>query len=155
MIQVDNLTVQYGSETALRNMSLMVKQGEFVLISGPSGCGKSTLVLCLAGLIPQALPANVTGQVQILGLDTRTHPLPALAQHVGVVFQNPATQLFNATVEEEVAFAPRNLNLPGDEIEGRVRRSLATTGIEHLRRRSVRALSGGEQQRVAIAAVLA
>jgi energy-coupling factor transport system ATP-binding protein len=74
---------------------------------------------------------------------------------VGVVFQNPATQLFNTTVEEEIAFAPRNLNLTGDEIEARVRRSLATTGIEHLRKRPVRALSGGEQQRVAIASVLA
>lgn len=82
-----------------------MKQGEFVLISGPSSCGKSTLVLCLAGLIPQAVPANLTGRVQVLGLDTRTHPVPALAQHVGVVFQNSATQLFNATVEEEVALA--------------------------------------------------
>jgi energy-coupling factor transporter ATP-binding protein EcfA2 len=155
MIQVDNLAVKYGSQTVLHDVSLTVKRGEFVLVSGPSGCGKSTLVLCLAGLIPQALPANLTGQVRVNGLDTRTHPLPALARHVGVVFQNPATQLFNATVEEEVAFAPRNLNLPGDEIEARVRRSLVATGIEHLCKRSVRALSGGEQQRVAVAAVLA
>ena len=155
MIHVDHLTVRYGSQPVLSNVSLHVERGEFVLVSGPSGCGKSTLALCLAGLIPQAVPATVSGRVQVNGLDTQAHPLPLLSRQVGVVFQNPATQLFNATVEEEVAFAPRNLGLPGDEIEGRVRQSLAATGIEHLRQRPVRALSGGEQQRVAIAAVLA
>ena len=155
MIHIDHLTARYGSRLVLNNVSLDVEQGEFVLISGPSGSGKSTLALCLAGLIPQAVPANLSGRVTVAGLDTQTHPLPALARQVGVVFQNPATQLFNTTVEEEIAFAPRNLSLPGEEIEARVRQSLAATGIEHLRQRSVRALSGGEQQRVAIAAVLA
>jgi energy-coupling factor transporter ATP-binding protein EcfA2 len=155
VIRVDNLTVRYGSQPVLSDLSLQVAPGEFVLVSGPSGCGKSTLALCLAGLIPQAVPATVSGRVQVNGLDTQAHPLPLLSRQVGVVFQNPATQLFNATVEEEVAFAPRNLALPGEEIESRVRQSLAATGITHLRRRPVRALSGGEQQRVAIASVLA
>ena len=155
MIQVDHLTVRYGSQPALDDVSLAIKPGEFVLVSGPSGCGKSTLALCLAGLIPQAVPADLSGQVQVNGFDTQAHALPHLARQVGVVFQNPATQLFNATVEEEVAFGPHNLNLPGEEIEARVRESLAAIGIEGLRRRPTRALSGGEQQRVAIAAVLA
>jgi len=155
VIRVDTLTVRYGSQPILNDLSLQVAPGEFVLVSGPSGCGKSTLALCLAGLIPQAVPATVSGRVQVNGLDTQAHPLPLLSRQVGVVFQNPATQLFNATVEEEVAFAPRNLALPGEEIEARVLHSLASTGIEHLRRRLVRTLSGGEQQRVAIASVLA
>jgi energy-coupling factor transporter ATP-binding protein EcfA2 len=155
VIHAHHLTVRYGSRLALSDISLKVSRGEFLLVSGPSGCGKSTLALCLVGLIPQAVPAHLSGQVMVNRLDTQVHPLSVLARQAGIVFQNPATQLFNATVEEEVAFAPRNLNLPGEEIEARVRRSLASSGIEHLRRRSVRALSGGEQQRVAIAAVLA
>ena len=155
MIDIASLTVRYGSRAALSDISLQVRQGEFVLVSGPSGCGKSTLALCLAGLIPQAIPATVSGRVTVAGLDTRVEPLPRLARQVGMVFQNPATQLFNITVEEEVAFAPRNLNLPPEEIERRVERAVAATGIAHLRRRAVRTLSGGEQQRVAIASVLA
>ena len=155
MIHTHHLTVHYGSRPVLHDVSLKVKQGEFVLLSGPSGCGKSTLALCLAGLIPQTVPATVSGRVMVAGLDTQEHSAPELARRVGLIFQNPATQLFNATVKEEVAFAPRNLNLPGEEIEARVKRALAVTGIEHLQRRSVRDLSGGEQQRVAIASVLA
>jgi len=155
MIAVSHLTVNYGYQRALSDLSLDVARGEFVLISGASGCGKSTLALCLAGLVPHAVPAKLAGQVTVAGLDTQRHTLPLLAREVGLVFQNPATQLFNATVEEEIAFAPRNLNLPPGEIEARVQESMAATGIQHLQGRLVRALSGGEQQRVAIAAVLA
>jgi energy-coupling factor transporter ATP-binding protein EcfA2 len=155
MLRVDRLTVRYGSRLTLDDITLMVEPGEFVLLSGPSGCGKSTLALCLAGLIPWAMPARTSGCVTVDGLDTQAHSLPILARHVGLVFQNPATQLFNATVEEEIAFAPRNLGLSGQEIEVRVRQALVATGVERLRDRSVCALSGGEQQRVAIAAVLA
>lgn len=155
MIHVNRLSVRYGAQPALNDLSLSIQKGAFLLLSGPSGCGKSTLALCLAGLIPQAVRAELSGRVEVNGLDTQVHPLPDLARQVGIVFQNPATQLFNATVEQEVAFAPHNLGLPGEKIAARVRRSLAAVGIEHLRRRSVRTLSGGEQQRLAIAAVLA
>ncbi len=155
MILVENLTVRYGSEAVLKDASLRVRPGEFVLVSGPSGCGKSTLALCLAGLIPGAVDANMAGRVRVAGLDTTRHSPATLAQQVGLVFQNPATQLFNATVDEEIAFAPTNLNRPAAEIKERVRHALAATGIEHLRGRTVRHLSAGEQQRVAIAAVLA
>ncbi len=155
MIQVQDLSVSYGTRQALRGINLTVSPGEFVLVSGPSGCGKSTLALALTGLIPQAIPANFSGRVVVNGKDTQLHPLPELAQQAGLVFQNPAVQLFNSTVEEEVSFAPRNLNLPAEQVAARVRESLAATGIAPLRRRQVRSLSGGEQQRVAIASVLA
>ncbi len=155
MIDVAGLTVSFGAQAALSDVSLHIARGEFVLVSGPSGCGKSTLALCLAGLIPQAVAARTAGRVTVAGLDTQVEPLPRLAHQVGVVFQNPATQLFNVTVEEEVAFAPHNLGLPAAEVESRVEQALSATGIAHLRRRALRTLSGGEQQRVAIAAVLA
>lgn len=157
MIHLEHVTVHYGPRPALRDISLHIQKGEFVLITGPSGCGKSTLALCLSGLIPHSpgIAAELTGRVLVDGLDTREHPLPTLARHIGIVFQNPATQLFNITVDEEVAFAPQNLGMPADEVEGRVTWALEATGITHLRHRAVRTLSGGEQQRVAIAATLA
>ncbi|MCR4407257.1 MAG: ATP-binding cassette domain-containing protein [Anaerolineae bacterium] len=154
-VQIHHLTVYYGSVCALSDVSLDVEAGLFTLISGPSGCGKSTLALCLGGLIPHILSARMAGQVRVNGLDTSAHPPGDLASHVGLVFQNPATQLFNATVDEEVAFAPRNLGLPAEEIVARVAFALEATGIAHLRSRDVRTLSTGEQQRVAIASVLA
>ncbi len=155
ILQIRDLTVHYGSLCALSGVSLDIEAGSFTLISGPSGCGKSTLALCLGGLIPHVSSARVTGQVQVNGLDTGDHSLAELARHIGLVFQNPATQLFNATVDEEVAFAPRNLGLPSEEIAARVTFALEATGIAHLRGRDVRTLSTGEQQRVAIASVLA
>jgi energy-coupling factor transporter ATP-binding protein EcfA2 len=175
MIEVTDLTVHYGERPALEDVSFTVGRGEFVLLSGPSGCGKSTLARALNGLIPHAWPhpsttlrrgsgqgsghcassARVMGRVVVDGLETAAHSLPELAAHVGLVFQNPATQLFNATVEEEIAFAPRNLGLPAEEVVARVAFALDAVGISPLRGRAIRTLSSGEQQRVAIASVLA
>ncbi|HID87760.1 MAG TPA: ATP-binding cassette domain-containing protein, partial [Anaerolineae bacterium] len=155
MIEVDQLTVRYDDEKALDGLSLRLRPGEFVLVTGPSGCGKSTLARALAGLIPHASSARMTGRVVVNGLDTRQHPLPILAGHVGLVFQNPATQLFCLRVEEEVAFGPRNLGLPAKEVARRVEWALAAAGLEHLRGRRVNALSDGEKQRLAIASILA
>jgi energy-coupling factor transport system ATP-binding protein len=155
MIEVRNLHVRYPEAHALRGVSLTVEAGDFVLIGGPSGGGKSTLAHTLLGLIPQTTPAEVEGHISVAGLDPRQHSVAQIAAHVGLVFQNPATQLFNGTVEEEVAFGPRNLGLPPHEIASRVEYALEATGGVYLRGRSVRHLSSGEQQRVTIAAALA
>jgi energy-coupling factor transporter ATP-binding protein EcfA2 len=155
MIEVTDLTVHYGKQPALESISFTVGRGEFVLLSGPSGCGKSTLARSLNGLIPHTSSAKMAGRVVVDGLETAAHSLPELAAHVGLVFQNPATQLFNATVEEEIAFAPRNLGLPAEEVAARVAFALDATAISPLRGRAIRTLSSGEQQRVAIASVLA
>jgi energy-coupling factor transporter ATP-binding protein EcfA2 len=155
MIQVDDLTVYYGQHRVLGELSLSIRPGEFVLVTGPSGSGKSTLLRALAGLIPHSSLARMEGRVAVDGLDTRQHTLPVLAGHVGLVFQNPATQLFCLRVEEEVAFGPRNLGLPPDEVARRVEWALAAAGLEHLRGCRVNTLSDGEKQRLAIAAVLA
>jgi energy-coupling factor transporter ATP-binding protein EcfA2 len=159
MIEVDDLTVCYGQRRVLGSkrsgLSLSIRPGEFVLVTGPSGSGKSTLLRALAGLIPHASLARLEGRVVVDGLDTQEHSLPVLAGHVGLVFQNPATQLFCLRVEEEVAFGPRNLGLPPDEVAQQVEWALGAAGLEHLRGRRVNTLSDGEKQRLAIAAVLA
>lgn len=155
MIAVRDLSIRYGDVRAVDGVSLSIPEGQFVVVTGPSGCGKSTLARALAGLIPHALPADMSGQVVVAGLDTRHTPIAGLAQHVGMVFQNPATQLFHLTVEDEVAFGPRNLGLSGDEIAARVNWALRAVGLHAFRRRCPAELSGGEKQRVAIASALA
>jgi len=155
MIELEALSVRYGAQPALDRVSLGIAAGEFVLIGGPSGCGKSTLARVLAGLIPAVIPARIEGHARVAGLDPLCTTPAGLATHVGLVFQNPATQLFCLTVGEEVAFGPRNLGLGGDEVRERVDWALQATGLEELRGRAPLELSGGGQQRLAIAAALA
>ncbi len=154
-IRVSDLHVRYPQAHALRGVSLSVPAGSFLLIGGPSGGGKSTLAQALVGLIPQMVPAEVRGHISVGGLDPRQHPVAQMATRVGLVLQNPAAQLFCGTVEEEVGFGPRNLGLPPEEVAARIEYSLDAVGCADLRHRPVRYLSGGEQQRVVIAAVLA
>lgn len=155
MIRLRGLRVAYDRTAALEVPALHIARGEYVLLTGPSGSGKSTLLLALAGLIPELIPARLEGEIMIAGRDARGQRVAERARQVGMVYQNPTTQLFHETVAEEVAFGPRNLGLPEDEIARRVTGTLAAVGIAHLRERAVRELSGGEQQRVAIAATLA
>ena len=154
-LALEGLSVKYGSRTALRNVDLSVASGECVLLAGPSGSGKSTLIRCLNRLIPQCLPAEVGGRIFLDGRPVDGAPVAELSRQVGIVFQNPRTQLFNVRVEDEVAFGPRNLGLDHAEVERRVEWALSAVGLAHLRPRSTHALSGGERQRLAIAAVLA
>lgn len=157
IVEVCSLSYTYpGSpKPTLTNVNLSVEEGEFILLTGPSGCGKTTLCRCLNGLIPNSYGGEFTGKVIVDGLVTTEHPVYEIAQHVGLVFQNPENELFCTSVEREVAFGPENLALPRDEIRKRVEESLAMVGISHLRDKSPEELSGGEQQKVAIAALLA
>lgn len=155
VIQVDHLTVRYETEAVLEDVCFQVSQGECLLVTGPSGCGKSTLARVLTGLIPHAIESRLEGQVCVDGLDISRHSIPELSEHVGAVFQNPASQLFHLRVEDEVAFGPRNLGLSEQEARQRVDWALEALGILELRARRPVELSGGQKQRVAIAAALA
>ena len=132
-----------------------VVDGEVALIIGKSGGGKSTLVNCFNGVIPHIFKGNDPDGVVVYGNAVKQTPLPKLSTMVGTLLQDPETQVLNYTVEEEIAFGPENLMMPTDEIQRRVDLAIATTGIENLRERETYVLSGGELQRVALAAVLA
>lgn len=155
MITVRDLSVCYHDVPALTNISLEIDAGQWVLISGPSGCGKSTLARALCGILPQAVPATMSGTIKIAGLNTRTDPMATLSQQVGIVFQNPGSQLFHLRVEDEVAFGPRNLGLDDTEVAARTAWALEATDLTALRDRKPAELSGGQKQILAIAAVLA
>jgi energy-coupling factor transport system ATP-binding protein len=155
MIRVENLSVWYGDLPALLNVSFEVEQGECILVTGPSGCGKSTLGRVLTGLIPQVIPAELSGSVQVAGLDVAAHTPAEISATVGTVFQDPSTHLFHLKVADEVAFGPQNLGLPRDEIERRSRWAMETLGLLELADRKPTDLSGGQKQRLAIASALA
>jgi energy-coupling factor transporter ATP-binding protein EcfA2 len=126
-----------------------------VLVLGPSGSGKSTLTLCLDGLIPHLVEGDYAGEVVVAGLVVGDSPVHLLAQETGLVFQDPDTQFCTLTVEDEIAFGLENLRRAPDEIEAAIDRSLLSVGLPGFRERRLATLSGGEKQRVALAAVLA
>lgn len=142
-----------GERDALEDIDLVVDDGEFLGVIGHTGSGKSTLVqLMNALLVPTA------GRVLVDGMDTRERKLRRKVRTtVGLAFQYPETQLFANTVAEDVAFGPRNLDLPDDEVDRRVREALERVGMDYaeVAQRSPFDLSGGQQRRVALAGILA
>lgn len=134
---------------AVRDVELRIERGERVLLLGPSGAGKSTLLAALAGLLSED-SGDQSGTVLIDGADAR-----ARRDRVGILFQDPQTQLVMARAGDDVAFGLENRAVPPDEIWPRVDNALATVGFAYGRGRRVDTLSGGEQQRLALAGTLA
>ncbi len=143
-----------SKEWALEKVSLEVEKGEFVTLLGANGSGKSTLCMLANGLIPHALPGELQGKVSVFGYDVVEHSVAELSTIVGMVFQEPESQLFCMSVEEEVAFGPENLAVPREELRDRVEWALELVGMKGYNDRSPFSLSGGQKQRVAIAAAL-
>ena len=142
-------------EPALADVSLSVPAGQCVVLTGGSGCGKTTLTRLANGLIPVSYDGELAGSVRIAGKDAGSWEMDALCRRVGSVFQNPRSQFFNLDTTSEVAFGCENLGLSRAEMHRRVDGAFALLGIEHLRDRDIRALSGGQRQMVAIASVCA
>jgi energy-coupling factor transporter ATP-binding protein EcfA2 len=156
IISVTDLRVTYAAadRPALDGVDLEIAAGESVGVMGLTGAGKTTLGLCLNGVIPQLLPASVTGRVVVAGRDAATTPVRDVAQTVGMIFDNPEYQLSQPTVAEEVAFGLETLGVAAEAMPERITTALRAVGLEGLGDRSPYALSGGQQQRLAIAAVL-
>jgi cobalt/nickel transport system ATP-binding protein len=144
-----DFTFQEGTQ-ALQSVDFRAAGGEFVAMLASNGSGKTTLIRVLMGLLkPQK------GRVLIGGKDIRDLTSREMYRKVGLVFQNPDDQLFAATVEDDVAFGPRNLGLPEPEVQRRVAEALAAVAAEKLCSRAVHHLSFGEKKRVCLAGVLA
>jgi energy-coupling factor transport system ATP-binding protein len=157
LIVLDDVRIRHaGADTATPDgVTLEIRPGEVVLVLGPSGCGKSTLTLALNGLIPHAVPAELSGHVTVAGLDSAEHPVAVLSTHVAMVFQDPDAQVVTGSLLDEVAFAPENLLIPADEVLARAERALKLVGLWERRGDNPDRLSGGGRQRLAIACALA
>lgn len=151
MIEVEGVHFVYPNRVeALKGVSLVIKDGEFVAIMGQNGAGKTTLVKHFNGLLKPS-----KGIVRVDGVETTKTSVAALSRNAGFVFQNPDHQLFSETVEEEIAFALKNFGFEADVIENRISWALNLLGLAQYRKTSPFLLSGGERKRVALASVLA
>ncbi|MDI9476767.1 MAG: energy-coupling factor ABC transporter ATP-binding protein [Natronincolaceae bacterium] len=156
-IEVNDLYYKYEGNLReiLNGVNLKVVEGEAVAIVGLSGCGKSTLLYNICGIIPHIYKGEARGQVKIWGKNILDMKLPEIATKVGIVFQDPDTQLFSPTVENEIAFGPENLCVAREEIGLRIERVLKIVNMEKYRLENPNSLSGGQKQLIAIASVLA
>ncbi|HLR20664.1 MAG TPA: energy-coupling factor transporter ATPase [Tissierellaceae bacterium] len=157
MIGMENITYKYRSYiedemvAAVKNVSLDVKKGEFLVILGHNGSGKSTLAKMMNGLL---MPTS--GEVSVMGMNTKDEEkIWDIRQKAGIVFQNPDNQIVATIVEEDVAFGPENQGVPPKEIRRRVDESLAIVEMSDYKKHAPHLLSGGQKQRVAIAGILA
>jgi energy-coupling factor transport system ATP-binding protein len=152
VIQVEDLKFNYPMQEAqaVRGVNFNIYPGEFVALIGQNGSGKTTILKNLLGLLKPT-----SGRVVIAGSDTRQIAVADLARHVGFVLQNPDDQLFATTVEEEIAFGPRNLGLDPEAVKERVAKAMAAVGLEGMGEEFPPALPKGERAKVVIACALA
>lgn len=156
IINLSHISYNYEETSALNDISLEIYAGELIFFTGPNGCGKSTLFKLLNGLI---FPTKGEYYFDNKKIDKNTLQDNIFAKNfhkrIGYIFQNPDVQLFNATVYNEIAFGPRQMNLNEEIIHQRVNELLIYLNIQHLQDRPPYHLSGGEQKKVALAAILA
>lgn len=167
LLELKNVSFQYGTNRsentssvddntyALNRVNLKIYPGEFVGIIGPSGSGKTTLASLFSGAIPHHYSGELLGSVKIAGQDTKNLALTNIVCLIGSVIQDIDAQMVAANVEDEILFGLENFGVPHDEIPNRIASSLETVGISDLRNRDLDTLSGGQKQKVAIAAILA
>lgn len=157
MIQIEDLRFRYQNSPAptLKGVDLNIRPGEWLVISGNSGSGKSTLALALAGFLEKIIPGEMSGQILLDDKDIKTLDIHEVAEKVFLVQQNPENQFCTLTVREELAFGLENRCVPIDEIERRVQSALNAIQAKELIDERLDQLSGGEQQKIAIATALA
>lgn len=158
IVNLQNVTYKYPltQTPVLQNINLQVSEGEFVAIIGPNGAGKSTLCYAIAGFVPHFFKGEISGTVEVAGVESGKSSLSEWVLNVGLAFQNPFNQISGAkyTVFEELAFGLENIGVPRDEMPARVEGAMRLTGISALADRPPYSLSGGQQQRVALASIL-
>ena len=157
MIAVRGLSFRYkgSAADALRDLDMTIEDGDFIGVTGPSGAGKTTFTQSICGLVPHRRAGDFFGSVTVDGLDTVDSSLTELALHVGYVFQDIDSGMVAAQVEDEILFGLESFGVPHAEIPARITAALEDVGISDLRFRAIDSLSGGQKQKVAIAAILA
>ena len=157
IIKLDDVSFSYGHEAqnALDHVSLAIEKGEFVGVIGPSGAGKSTLAAVMSGAIPHHYTGQLFGATLVDDRDTCEITLTDISRVVGSVLQDIDAQMVAPIVEDEMLFGLENFGIPHDQIEERISQTLTTVGISDLRHREIATLSGGQKQKVAIAAIIA
>jgi len=151
LIKVEKLYFSYDNgEEVLHNLNFSVRRGESIGLIGANGVGKSTFLKLLVGL-----NMGFEGKLEVAGNEMNKENLNHIREHIGYVFQDSDSQMFMTTVEEDVAFGPKNYGLSDEEVERRVSEALEKTHISHLREKAVYKLSGGEKKLAAIATILA
>ena len=156
-IEFKNVAFTYegANKPALKDINLTVSSGEIILITGPAGSGKTTLCSCINGLVPHYHEGELSGDVFVKEYNTRIARVGGLASIVGMVFQDPESQLVTNSVADEVAFGPENLGVPRETIKERIAEALKATRLEGYDEREPHTLSGGEQQACVIASIYA
>lgn len=159
IIEMECVSFSYGTAAdgayALKDIDLSVEEGTFVGLVGPSGAGKSTLASAITGAIPHHYRGRLFGSTLVAGLDTCEASLTDIAKVAGSVLQDIDAQMVASVVEDELLFGLENFGIDHREIEGRIASALDAVGIADLRHREIATLSGGQKQKVAIAAILA
>jgi len=155
IIKISHLFFEYeGGIKAIEDLSFEVKAGEWLAVMGPNGAGKTTLCHILCGVIPNIYNGKRKGETWVCGLDPWKKPIYEVARNVGVVSQDPDSQLIMPTLKTELAFGPASLGVPLDEIMRRINEALEIVGLNGYEDRHPKDLSGGQKQRAAIAATL-
>jgi energy-coupling factor transporter ATP-binding protein EcfA2 len=156
IITLEDVSYRYprSGKWALKNINLAIEQGEIVAVMGENGSGKTTFCKLFNGIIPHSHGGVLKGTVMVAGMVTAESAIADLAGSVGMVLDDPETQIFTGSVRNEVAFGPENFLVPPDEIRERVQWALGVAGLSEYADRAPTALSEGQKQRLAIASAL-
>ncbi len=155
ILEIRDYSFWYPDGTqALKEINLDMEEGELLTVMGRNGAGKTTLCLSVVGIIPNIFPGEIKGEISIMNKNPVEHYVYEITKDVGLVLQDPESQIFTHSVLSEVVFAAENLGLPRDEILQRAKWALEVVDLKGFERRPPRNLSGGQKQRLAIAAAL-
>lgn len=155
VIEFSNFSFTYhnADSESLTGIDLIIRKGEFILLTGHSGCGKTTLTRCINGLIPDFFEGDLSGKCRVCGMDIAEHETGEFSPLVGSVFQDPRSQFFTLHVKTEIPFPSENLGTPMDKMQEQYEKAVDVLQIQGLLGKSIFDLSSGEKQKVAIASI--